>query len=867
MYRRPNTAGSENEQTKSKEGAKTKKKFERIRINLTPDSSELPESKRVYSFGMGSDQYGVEVDYFDGVSKKSLVQVLATIWQGTDKLRGPWIIPGAMHAWSNQEVDEWNKNNPGKRVREEGKYYRKDDWIDSIQLAFVDIDNFKYKITREELVSRLKNSGYEFLIYTTHSHQAPGKTDRFRVVVFLKTPWFASMGKPILLSMLQACWRMLERSLNLEEGALTAIDETCKNPSRIYYLHAAPEDRLENGWATYIAGKEYEWAEGVELPGKYDYWNLIHNELPELISKKTNNLKVELHCPNSGTHTDGRTEGAYLSVEVHEEGLIGCMHSHCGHLMSADFIKLLIVQGRLSYDQVQKYDISKLHLNVGPVNEHAVCDDLANKLVNNIGGFYSHMDTIVMIRKKPNEFDGKVEFLEEPQFTDELHGRFEIGKNVNDNGLSIWTNIRIPGRLRSVLFNGAVRRLPKVEVIRDAFSPGYEKANYYADNRVLQTLEYENRYQFTPETAIEYLQNEILHDFPFHSKTDLSAAIGLFLSAVMTSQLSLCPGFMTTGIATQSGKSLLGEIAEVIATGQFNGPSSWKNEEDLTALLFSTAKSGNAVFNLDNLPTGKMFHSNAISQVLTASRLSGRLFHTQTTASFPTKFLIYISGNRITLDEDLTTRFMTIRFTQTTENMADRNFKYVEFKNYVLENRVKVLEALYCIASVDTSNVKDSGTRYKEWNKKVLAPIVACGLPDFAKATIVEAEEKDSRVISARLLELIEELVANAKKPRQRENGLPAGEILKSLEEYKDPFFGWPEDKDDEPLEGVDFKAADAIDRLIVENDLAPKGEFKRTNVLMGKLLSFMNLSIFNGRQLVRTGDLKKAARYKIVRK
>lgn len=260
--------------------------------------------------------------------------------------------------------------------------YREKDRISAVTALAVDVDGTSKAAVS---VERIETAGLFALIYTTNSHGAK-KTetgDRFRVVVFLETPFPIPEDKDMRKAA-QARWASLYVGFCEEVLGLSDLDSSAMNINQMQYTpRKASDDAAYEHYV--IAGRALRWADMPEgdrskyahktggaakqLDGtragssgpvllsdgfdvtqwRFDYG--AHFGLFGFLDAlgwddlgESNGIR-SMPCPNGHMHSDGEDSGGWAWESDDGERLfrIDCWHtSHCrGHLSDGDYIKLL----------------------------------------------------------------------------------------------------------------------------------------------------------------------------------------------------------------------------------------------------------------------------------------------------------------------------------------------------------------------------------------------------------------------------------------------------------------------------------------------------------------------------------------------
>lgn len=179
--------------------------------------------------------------------------------------------------------------------------------------------------------------------------------------------------------------------------------------------------------------------------------------------------------------------------------------------------------------------------------------------------------------------------------------------------------------------------------------------------------------------------------FAFTSPTARSAALSAILTALIRHSLRTAPLHLISATHAGSGKSLLADVAALIATGRpatiFDlGDDDDEQEKRLLSILLS----GDQVVNLDNLerPLG----GGHINKVLTQETFTGRVLGQSRNATAPTTTTWLATGNNAGVSEDMTRRVVLCELDPQVEAPQDRQFSR-DLHSWIPANRPALVAA------------------------------------------------------------------------------------------------------------------------------------------------------------------------------
>ena len=229
---------------------------------------------------------------------------------------------------------------------------------------------------------------------------------------------------------------------------------------------------------------------------------------------------------------------------------------------------------------------------------------------------------------------------------------------------------------------------------------------------------------------------------------DESAALYALLTAICRPSLWLGPGFLCTGASVTgagAGKGLLVRVIVAIALGMRpSAISPGHNIEELDKRLVAALIDARPVVFIDNV-NGATLKSDTLASALTERPASLRVLGKSETASVTAAAFIAITGNGLTVTEDLARRFVSCGL-DGGEDAEARDFD--GFPHPVHESfarRGELLAAALTIWRWGRQNPQKAGKpigSFEQWAEWVRDPLLALGCADPADR-ITEAKGKD----------------------------------------------------------------------------------------------------------------------------
>ena len=235
----------------------------------------------------------------------------------------------------------------------------------------------------------------------------------------------------------------------------------------------------------------------------------------------------------------------------------------------------------------------------------------------------------------------------------------------------------------------------------------------------------------------------IIADFPFNDADDdqeglsESVALAMLLTAVVRRSLPTAPMFGIDAFEAQSGKTLLAQLAAVMATGRKAAERPWSaSEEERRKALGAALEAGDAVILFDNVVTpleGAAFAGAITETTFKDRRLGSNSGKDQIVA--PTNALLLATGNHLTAKGDMAEGRVLVARIVPDRELAEREYPHRDLARYVMESRPELVAAALTIlrgflASPLEDRPPPTGFRHREWGDLIAASLRWLGLPD-----------------------------------------------------------------------------------------------------------------------------------------
>jgi hypothetical protein len=283
------------------------------------------------------------------------------------------------------------------------------------------------------------------------------------------------------------------------------------------------------------------------------------------------------------------------------------------------------------------------------------------------------------------------------------------------------------------------------------------------------------------EVALAVLE-ALIASFPFETNADRAVALSAIITAVIRRALPTAPLHAFTAPVAGSGKSLLVDIAAIIATGRPAAVTSTGRDRfgdaELEKRLTASMLGGDAVISIDNLeaPLGGELLCQLLTQRIVKLRPLGRSVNVEV----PNTTAFFATGNNLEIVGDLTRRVLVGALDPRCERPELREFPRDPLEEAERDRPRLVAAALTVVRAflaAGSPRQEPPLGSYKEWSGLVRDPLiwlseadpvdtmerVRRGDPRLAALTNVAAEWW--RVIGCRRV-LAREVIAEALKIR-----------------------------------------------------------------------------------------------------
>jgi hypothetical protein len=248
--------------------------------------------------------------------------------------------------------------------------------------------------------------------------------------------------------------------------------------------------------------------------------------------------------------------------------------------------------------------------------------------------------------------------------------------------------------------------------------------------------------------ALAVLQG-LIATFPFVTPADRSVALSAILTTLDRHAMANAPLHAFTSPAAGTGKSLLVDVAAILATGRrMPVISPGQTEEELEKRLGAALLAGDVAISLDNCehPLESVFLCQALTQEKLNIRLLGRSKNVET----PVNATIFATGNNITIAGDLTRRTIKCALDAHCEHPERRNFNVDVIELARVERAKLVAAALTVLRAWHIAGEaieRPPVGSFEQWSHRIRGPLLWLGQADPCDTTL-KVQTQDPSLLS-----------------------------------------------------------------------------------------------------------------------
>lgn len=224
--------------------------------------------------------------------------------------------------------------------------------------------------------------------------------------------------------------------------------------------------------------------------------------------------------------------------------------------------------------------------------------------------------------------------------------------------------------------------------------------------------------------ALAYLK-DLISTFPFVSEADRSVALSGILTSLVRRSLPTAPLHAFNAPAAGTGKSMLVDLASIIATAR-PAPviAQGKSEEEMEKRLGAALIAGDVLIAIDNCeePLG----GELLCQTMTQTSLKVRILGKSLNAEVPSNAAIFATGNNLTLEGDMTRRGLRATLDAGVERPELRAFdcdplaRVAEHRGDYVSAGLTVLRAYHIAGRPEQRSPLGSFTEWSRWVRDAL---------------------------------------------------------------------------------------------------------------------------------------------------
>ena len=254
---------------------------------------------------------------------------------------------------------------------------------------------------------------------------------------------------------------------------------------------------------------------------------------------------------------------------------------------------------------------------------------------------------------------------------------------------------------------------------------------------------------FADADTLDYASGIAVVDTNKAPGRDESAFLAALLTAVCRPSLHLAPGVLLRAAPMSgagAGKGLLARCMCLIAFGRDpHAVTAGSTAEELEKRIAAELMGGSPALFLDNL-NNIAFKSDLLASAITERPARVRLLGKSQMMQLNASSFVIMTGNGLSVSEDLARRFIAVEFDPRTENPEARPFK-IDIRKEVIQRRSELLAALLTIwrwgrLATDIEKGLPLGS-FEQWCRWVRDPLLTLGCQDPVER-VRETKQRDT---------------------------------------------------------------------------------------------------------------------------
>jgi hypothetical protein len=321
-----------------------------------------------------------------------------------------------------------------------------------------------------------------------------------------------------------------------------------------------------------------------------------------------------------------------------------------------------------------------------------------------------------------------------------------------------WVAVDAPDRVADAYLNRhgtwklpILTRITNAPFLREDGSiceqPGYDPASgmlYKPDGHCFPPIpQYPSKAEAS--AALQTISKLIEH-FPFVSDADRSVGLSAILTALDRHAMATAPLHAFTSPSAGTGKSLLVDIAAMLATGRLMPViSQGRSEEELEKRLGAALLAGDVVVSIDNCE--HELQSVFLCQALTQQKLNIRVLGLSRNVETPSTTTFFATGNNLTIAGDLTRRSLLSSVDAHCEHPERREFDFDPIAVARANREQLVVAGLTVLRAWHIAREELEWPplgSFEQWSYRIRAPLLWLGEADPCNTTI-KVQEADPR--------------------------------------------------------------------------------------------------------------------------
>ncbi len=231
--------------------------------------------------------------------------------------------------------------------------------------------------------------------------------------------------------------------------------------------------------------------------------------------------------------------------------------------------------------------------------------------------------------------------------------------------------------------------------------------------------------------ALGYIK-DLIATFPFVTPADRSVALSAILTTLIRRSLPTAPLHAFNAPSAGSGKSMLVDLASLIATGR-PAPviSQGKSDEEMEKRLGSALIAGDVLIAIDNCE--EPLRGELLCQALTQATLKVRILGKSMNADVPNNAMMFATGNNLTLESDITRRAIRATLDAGVERPELRAFDRDPVAIVMQHRGDYVIAALTVLRAYHVADYPAQSTplgSFADWSRRVRDALIWLGEAD-----------------------------------------------------------------------------------------------------------------------------------------